>query len=152
MALVLYPDPNADSFVTVAEADDYISRLTLDFAQWDSLIEEDKERYLRIAYRDIIDNTDPDTYPDLLPECVGESQSLMASNDLIIGISSGTYSAQSNLIKRNKVGSIEQEFYSGYKLIKEPTRVPDQASTCLEELGYNTIKTTGVTQTTLGRK
>lgn len=151
MALIIYPASNSDSFVSVVDADDYISKLTLDFAQWDALSTEDKERYLRIAYRDIIDHTTPDDYPDPLPDCVGESQSLMAVHDLVNELSGGATSTQSNLIKRNKVGSIEQEFYSGYKMSKGVGRVPDSAYNCLENIGYNILKLLGFSQSKLGR-
>lgn len=150
MALIIYPDPNADSFVTVAQADAYISALTLDSAQWDALSIEDRERYLRIAYRNIIDNTDPTTYPDPLPSCVGESQSLMASNDMVNGLSSGANQSTTGSIKRNKVGSIEQEFYDTNK-VSSVNIVPPTAQSCLSDLGYSFTNINGLTQLTLGR-
>ena len=151
MALIIYPADGADSFVTVAEADSYIQTLTLNYDQWSILSESDKEIYLRIAYRFIIENTDSDLYPDPIPDCVGESQSLMAVHDLVNGLSSGTESAETGAIKKNKVGSIEQEFYD----VKTQTssyisRVPDNAQACLIDIGYSYSNISGLKQTTLG--
>ena len=150
MALIIYPDQGADSFVTVSEADAYIALLTLDSVEWDALPTETREVYLRIAYRDIIDHTDSTTYPDPIPECVGESQSLMAVHDLVNNLSSGVEAAVTGAIKKNKVGSIEQEFYDTTVTSKTTSRVPEGAETCLYELGYYISDINGLTQLTLG--
>ena len=151
MALVIYPTDDSDSFVTVADANDYISSLTLNSSDWSLLSDDDKERYLRIAYRDIIDHTDPATYADPLPECVGESQALMAVHDLVNNLSSGVVSAPTGPIRKNKVGSIEQEFFHTNERVGDINRVPDGAKACLSELGYDSTCIIGLTQLTLGR-
>ena len=153
MALIVYPDPNADSFVTVQQADLYISTLTLNGNDWNALDTETKEVYLRIAYRNIIDNTDPTTYPDPLPVCVGEAQSLMAVHDLVNGLSEGTVTAEKGAIRSQKVGSIEQSFYDVKGYIENGTvsRLPEAAKPCLFDLGYDFSTIKGIKQTILGR-
>ena len=155
MALIIFPALNADSFISVAEADLYISLLTMNTPEWMLLSNEDKERLLRIAYRDIIDHTEPDTYPTPLPVCVGESQALMASHDNINSISSGVVSTTvTGALKKQKVGSIEQQFYDTKSTdsARSVTRVPEAARKCLLDLGYAfTPTSTKFKQDTLGR-
>lgn len=156
MSLVIYPDPAADSFVTLAQADLYISLLTLNHDEWTALTPDDQERLLRIAYRDIIDHTDPKTYPNPLPICVSESQALMAVHDTVNNISgAAVQTASTGAVKKQQVGSIVQEFYdvnTGAKTSGRVYRVPDMAKKCLEGIGYVfKAKTSGLTQTHLGR-
>ena len=155
MALIIYPDPLADSFVTVPQADLYISMLTMNSGDWTALTPTDKEILLRIAYRDIIDHTVPAKYPKPLPICVAEAQALMAVHDTVNSISSGVAATTvQGAIKKQKVGSVEQQFYdtktSGGK--RSLSRVPAGARKCLEGIGY-LFKTTseGLKQVHLGR-
>jgi len=157
MALITHPDPNADSFVTLQQAELYISLLTLNNAEWVALSPDVQEQLLRIAYRDIVDHTDPTKYPNPLPLCVGESQSLMAIHDHINTLSGGaTSTATTGAIKKQKVGSVEREFYDVQGATKSGKiyRVPDLAYKCLEGLGYKftKTKTSGLTQTILGHR
>ncbi len=155
MSLILYPDPAADSFVSVVEADGYIALYTLNSAEWIALPVDTKEQLMRIAYRDIIDHTDPTTYPTPLPVCVGEAQALMASHDNINSISSGVASTTvSGALRSQKVGSLEQSFYDTKTTSASRTlsRIPSIAYKCLLDLGYSfKSKTTGLKQTLLGR-
>jgi len=155
MALTIYPDPAADSFVTVQQADLYISLLTMNSPEWTALAPDDKERLLRIAYRDIIDHTDPTKYPNPLPVCVSESQALMAVHDTVNNLSSGVTSTNTTgAIKKQKVGSIEREFYDVAGTVSKGTvyRVPKSAWKCMKDLGYALkTKTSGLSQTLLGR-
>ena len=153
--LILYPDPLADSFASVAQADLYISALTMNSASWLAVTPEDKERLLRIAYRDIIDHTDPTTYPNPLPICVSEAQALMASHDNVNSISSGIASTTvQGAIKKQKVGSIERQFYDTKTTSSKRSlsRVPTSAQACLAGIGY-VFKATnsGLTQVHLGK-
>ena len=140
MALIIFPDPAADSFVTVAQADLYIQMLTMNSAQWMLVAPDDKERLLRIAYRDIIDHTDPKTYPNPLPVCVGESQALMAVHDTVNSLSTGVAKTTvSGALKQSKVGSISQSFYDTKTTGGSTTkvyRVPKSAWKCMQDLGY----------------
>ncbi len=155
--LVIYPDPAADSFVTLPQAELYISMLTLNGVEWAALDPTHQEQLLRIAYRDIIDHTDPTTYPTPLPVCVGESQSLMAVHDHVNSLSGGaTSTATTGAVKKQKVGVVEREFYDVQGSAKAGTvyRVPAMAMKCLEGIGYVFSKkaTTGLTQTILGHR
>ena len=153
MALIIYPLTDSDSFITVADADIVIGKYTLQSAAWLALTPTAKENYLRIAYRDIIDHTDPTTYPTPLDACVGEAQALMAVHDLQYGFSN-TQSATTGAIKKQKVGSITREFYDVQGAVQDAVtgRVPDMAKNCLTALGYViAAKTSGVGQTLLGR-
>jgi len=153
MALILYPATDADSFITVADATTVIEKYTLQSDDWIALTDIAKENYLRIAYRDILDHTDPTTYPTVLPSCVGEAQALMASYDLQYGLSD-TQVATTGALKKQQVGPITREFYDVQGQVKKAvsSRVPPMASSCLAELGYAlSATTTGLKQTTLGR-
>jgi len=139
MALIIYPDPNADSFVTVAQADLYISMLTMNSVEWKALTPENQEILLRIAYRDIIDHTDPTTYPVPLPICVSEAQALMASHDNVNSISSGIATTSvTGAVKSQKVGSIAVSYYDSKttSAARSVRRVPSSAYKCLLDLGY----------------
>ena len=139
MALIIYPDPLADSFVSVAQAGLYISMLTMNGAEWAALPVTDQEILLRIAYNDIIDHTDPTTYPNPLPICVGESQALMSSHDNVNSISSGIAATSvTGGIKSQRVGSIAVSYYDSKttSATRSIRRVPNSAYKCLLDLGY----------------
>ena len=151
MALVLYPDSAADSFITVTDADTVVATYTLDSVSWLALTNEKREQLLRIAYRYIIDHTNASIYPNPMDACVGEAQALMASHDNVNGISGGTTStATTGALKKQKVGSIERQFYdvAGKVSTGKVSRVPDMARKCLEGIGFS-VKS--MAQTHLGR-
>ena len=137
--LIIYPATDADSFITVPQANLYISLLTMNSVEWVALSIQDKEILLRIAYNDIIDHTDPTTYPVPLPICVGEAQALMASHDNVNSISSGIASTSvTGAIKSQKVGSIAVSYYDSKttSTARSIRRVPNSAYKCLLDLGY----------------
>jgi len=156
MPLIIYPAIGADSFVSVAQADLYIGLLTMNSAEWTAVAPDDKERLLRIAYRDIVDHTDPKTYPNPLPICVSEAQALMAVHDSVNSLSSGVAATTvSGALKKQKVGQIEQQFYdtktSGGTSGKV-YRVPKSVWKCLQDLGYAmAVKSDKFQQSRLGR-
>lgn len=153
--LIIYPDPQADSFVTVAQAGLYISLLTMNSVAWSALAVTDQEILLRIAYRDIIDHTDPTTYPNPLPICVSEAQALMAVHDTVNSISSGiAATTTTGAIKSQKVGSLAVSYYDSKSTSTKRTlsRVPSTARSCLEDLGYVfKLASEGLKQIHLGR-
>ena len=156
MPLIIYPDPLADSFVTVPQADLYIGLLTMNSAEWTAIAPDDKERLLRIAFRDIIDHTDPKKYPTPMPICVAEAQALMAIHDHVNSLSSGVAKTTvSGALKKQKVGSIEQQFYDTKTeggSTGKVYRVPKSVWKCLQDLGYVlTIKSDKFQQSILGR-
>ncbi len=147
MALIVYPDPNYDSFINVQDADDVIISYTVNSAEWVALSVDVKEAYLRIAFRHIIDNCDmiDGTNYDL---CLPPAQALIAYNDFDNNISDGNASI-TGALKRQKVGQIEREFYDTAKTQKIVKIVPSLARPCLEKFNYT--YQSSFLQTRLGR-
>ena len=150
MALIIYPDALADSFITVANATTVINTLTLNEADWALLSVASQEILLRIAFNDIIDHTNPTTYPDPIDACVGEAQALMAVHDTVNSISGGAVTTTQQ-IKKQKAGPIEREFFESATAIRATSAVPNSAQACLSRLGYVFSSTSGLKQTILGR-
>ena len=155
MALVIYPTADYDSFITVADAATTIGEYTLHSAVWTALTSAEQEIYLRIAARNIIDHVDQDLtpFPDPMPTCVGQAQALMAIQDVVYGFSAQDTVDESGSIKKEKVASLEIEYYdTKSKTAKRVSVVPDMAMLCLEDIGYVLSPyIAGLTQTTLGR-
>ncbi len=155
--LILYPAMNADSFVTVLEADDYIATLTLHSTEWMALSVADKEIYLRIAYRLInagIDYT-VTPLPAVLPTCLYQAQALIALHDLTNGISANASGASSSgVIKKQKVASLEVEYFEPKDGLASTTTnpIPTSVRTCLSGLGYTfSASNSGMKQARVGR-
>ena len=153
MALTLYPDPNADSFIDLTTASETIAKLTLHSAEWEALAPETQEVYLRTSYFYIVGNSDESLMPDPMYDCVLDAQAVMAARDLVAGITEGeTSTSNTGAIKRQKAGSVEREFYDSNINSKTVSRVPSAYNTCLEQIGFvPVINVTGLKQTTLGR-
>ena len=153
MALVIYPTADYDSFISVADATVVIEAYTLYKTQWSALTVLEQEVYLRISARNIIDHTDPDEYPDPFPTCVGDAQALMSVQDVVYGFSASTSTDETGAIKKQKVGSLEIEYFDASSgTTKTVSRIPTLAVPCLEDLGYLfTPSINGLTQTILGR-
>lgn len=151
MALIIYPTENADSFISVNDAKTVIDTYTLDGAAWGAKTTAEKEILLRVAYIDIVQHTDPTTYPDPLPDCVPQAQALMAVHDVVNSISGGSVNeiVSNGAIKSQVAGPIKREFYDTKDVsTKTVSRIPAQAQACLSELGYIMAR---MGQTTLGR-
>ena len=155
MALVIYPTADYNSFITVVDATTTISEYTLHSTVWTALTSEEKEVYLRIAARNIIDHVDQELtpFPDVMPTCVGQAQALMAVQDVVYGFSAQTTVDETGAIKKEKVASLEIEYYdTKSNSMKTASRVPAMALPCLEDLGYAySPSISGLTQLTLGR-
>ena len=155
MALIIYPTDSYDSFISVADATTVIDTLTLFSTEWGAITDTEKEIYLRIAMRRIVDGIDQDEnpLPDPLPDCAGEAQALMAVQDVVYGISANTTTESTGSIKKQKVASLEIEYYdTTSQTTKMVSIIPAMARPCLEELGYELPPmVTGLKQTTLGR-
>ena len=155
MALIIYPTADYDSFVSVANATTVIASLTLYSTQWTALTDAEKEVYLRIACRDIVDHVDQDENPfaDPIADCVAEAQSLMAIQDVVFGFSATDSVDETGAIKKQKVSSLEIEYYdTASSSMKTAPRIPTMAVPCLEALGYEySPYVAGLAQTTLGR-
>lgn len=110
MAITIYPTTDYDSFVSVAEANTFISQYTLFTTQWSALTDEQKEVYLRIATQRILNVVDG----TLLEEdtCLKSSCAVMAVRDLVFNISAGV-NENKGLITKEKVGDVEVNYYQG---------------------------------------
>ena len=140
MAMILYPAVNADSFITVADATIVIDKYTVNGADWAVLSVADQEIYLRIAYRRILDGIDlsVNPLPVVMPDCVGDSQALIAVHDVVNNISATAGAGVTGEVKMQAVGSLKVEYFqsdSGY-VATEINPIPDMAQDCLANLGY----------------
>jgi hypothetical protein len=149
MALIVYPTPNYDSYISVVDADDVIKTLTVWDTQWTVLTTDQKETYLRIAFRHINQYTEIDIDSSNYDACLAEAQAIIAANDVANSISAGASDQVTGAIKKQKVGQVEREFYDTTKTQRTTTMVPDIARPCLEKFGYT--KQTNMLQTLLGR-
>lgn len=109
--LIVYPDDKYDSFVSLDEANDYIFKNSVFNEQWDTIADDKKEIYLRIATKRILSVIDKD-YLGTNDECLINSCSLMAVRDLVFNISSGV-NENTGLITKEKVDSLEVTYYHG---------------------------------------
>jgi len=152
--LTIYPNNGWDSFVTVADADDFISTLTITSASWLALVESDKEIYLRIATDTILFGIDLDTYPleDPITECLPQATALIAHHDVINGISANAAEVNTGEVKSQKVGTLKVEYFESAGGVRSPSWIPRAAYDCLESINYVFASTsTKFGQKTLGR-
>ncbi len=152
--LTIFPTADYDSFVTVIDATGYIDRLTMHGPAWSALAESDQEVYLRIACRNIEDGINLTLFPlpDPAPLCLGESQSLMAVQDVVYGFSASTTTGNSQ-VKKQKVSTLEIEYFENSSgTTEQADLVPSMALPCLLDLGYTSPSSLiNMKQTTLGR-
>lgn len=154
MALTLYPIDGYDTFVSLTDATEYISKYTLQIESWSAFDITTKEALLRIAAQRLLSNSDELLFPiNPIPECVPIAQALMASQDGKYGFSSGLIYDGKGTTKREKVSVIEVEYYDtkGNYSTTAPL-IPNSVSGCLESIGYYVeTKVNGLNQTILGR-
>lgn len=154
MALVLYPTNGYDSFVSLADATNYITKYTLQLDSWSAFDTTTQEALLRIAAQRLTSNSDELLFPITpIPDCIPIAQALMASQDGKYGFSSGLIYDDKGATKREKVSVIEVEYYDtkGNYSTTAPL-IPPQLSGCLEAIGYYlAANISGLSQTILGR-
>lgn len=155
MALVIFPTTNYNSFVSVADATDYITQYTLQYDAWNALDLIQQEALLRIAAMDLLNNSDSELFPiDPIDDCIPMAQALMASQDATFGFSSKDIEKVTGALKREKVSVIEVEYYDTIRGNGSGTapRIPSMIRPCLEAIGYVfSSGTIGLKQTILGR-
>ena len=154
MALTIYDATGYDSFCTIVEADATVAAYTLYNTQWDALTDTQKEIYLRIAFRVIIDGLDEDDYPTApVDDCVKQAQALIAVQDLITGASALAETGVTGQIKKQQAGVVSVEYFqldSGSSA--RTVIIPSLALPCLIDLGWDgSTSVGGFQQTTLGR-
>jgi hypothetical protein len=150
MALTIYPDDNADSFISLLDATDIITKNSLQAAQWIALDNATKEVYLRIAFTRIMGtiSTDPnsdigflnkDTY-ESIESCLPKTNAIMAVHDLVYGLSS-EINPNTGLVTKEKVGDIEITYTHGANtsskqlFSRETNPFPDSLLQCLRRYG-----------------
>lgn len=124
MALILYPAGNADSFVSLIDADTYISLNSVHSDKWMQLTTEQKEVYLRIAFtrlHEAMQVASEGTAPDPLSydptdTCLPRANAMMAVFDLAYGLSSEINPNTGVVIKERVEGAVEVSYaHTGYR-------------------------------------
>jgi hypothetical protein len=158
MSLIIYPTGNYDSFVSVVDADTFITNYDPKSEDWLALTEAQKETYLRISTQRILDNvsTDADNADGYLDEstyvasdsCLPKACSLMAIHDLVFSISSGV-NENTGLVSKEKVGDVERSYFHGHtdKQVKGLNKNPFPQSVikCLNSYGA-TVSSSNIKQ------
>lgn len=138
--LILYPNTDYDSFISVADADEVISNNSVHSAQWLALTEAQKEVYLRVATTRILNIT---TALDVLTyvaanSCLPKSCALIGIHDVVYGISSEV-NPNTGIVSKEKVGDLEVTYFHGNpnKQVKGRTTspFPSEVKPCLESYG-----------------
>ena len=141
MALTLYPATNADSFVSVTDADTYISLNSVHSDQWEQFTTEQKEVYLRIAFTRLhgamqiaSDSTQPEPSSyDPTNTCLPKSNAMMAVFDLAYGLSSEINPNTGVVIKERVEGAVEVSYaHSGYRNGRVTDPFPADVKACVK--------------------
>ncbi len=151
--LTIYPAVGYDSFVSEVDADAVIASYTVDSAQWLALSQGDKEIYLRIATSTIKAGIDLATYPlpDPAPPCLADATALTAVHNLVNGLSASAAAKSAGEVKKQKVGSLEVEYFESGNVSRSTNWIPALARNCLTALHYTFVSGGGFKQTLLGR-
>lgn len=128
VTLTLYPNDSANSFVSNTDAL-ILAEQFLGSETFTALSTDDQNRYLIIAYNNIINLTGI-TLPSAPTLCLQEAQVELAINDIVNGISTTT-SAE---IASAKVGPISVQYVENTSTSDE---FPSRAKACLES--YNAV-------------
>ncbi len=134
MALIVYPAPDFNTYVSLTHADT-IAETYLSFTSWEVLTDEVKTRYLYQAFRTIkglpgfVGPVDPEPVG-----CLAEAQVQIALNDVTHGISTTTEVSQQ--VKKEKAGPVEMEYYENASGVYVPSIIPKESYTCLQEAGW----------------
>jgi hypothetical protein len=164
MALIVIPTENGDSFISLIDANDIVSKNSIQASDWLALDDSVKEVYLRIATQRILDavSTDlnnDDGYYDVTTysppnSCLPKTTALMAVHDLAYGLSSDI-NPNTGLITKEKVGDLEVNYTHGNPFSqissKKTNPFPQSVVSCLNSYGAS-INTSSIKQVTLGKK
>ena len=152
MSLIIYPTEDYDSFVSILDADSYIQSYSVQSLGWIALTDEQKEVYLRIATKRILDIVDIDLLFDT-NDCIARSCSLMAIHDLVYEISSSV-NPNTGVVSKEKVGDLEVNYYHGNTQSRVMGRntnpFPSSVKTCLNDLGAH-LNVSGINRATIVR-
>ena len=146
MSLIIIPDTNGDSFISVNDANDIITKNSVHFADWQALTDNTKEIYLRIATTRILDVVS-DEYFDLASynvsdSCLPQVTALMGIHDVAYGISKDI-NPNLGVVTKEKVGDLEIDYYHGNasKMTgKNRSPFPSNVIKCLESYGATNLQ------------
>ena len=110
--LVVYPSVDFDSFIYLDDANKFIAKNSVFNKQWTELSDENKEVFLRIATKRILDVIDTNLLTGDTDICLVNATASMAVRDLVFNISSGVNDNKGAIIKE-KVEGIEVQYYHG---------------------------------------
>lgn len=143
MALVIYPNTDYDSFISVSDADGIINKFSVHVTTWEGLNDAQKEVYLRIATDRIFNAIDSDTYLDSTTyvaddSCLPKATALMAIHDVVYEISSSVNPNQ-GLVSMERVGDLQVNYFHGNgkypKGAKKTNPYPTEVYPCLTSYG-----------------
>ena len=164
MALIVIPIEDGDSFISLSDANDVITKNSIQSADWLALDDSTKEVYLRIATQRILntvstDINNEDGYYDVATysppdSCLPKVTALMAVHDLAYGLSS-EINSNTGLVSKEKVGDLEVTYFHGNPLSqvsgRETNPFPNLVVPCLNSYGAS-MNTSSIKQVTLGKK
>lgn len=101
MALTVYPTETYDSFISLVDALDVITKNSVHLASWTALTDAQQEVYLRIATSKILAVIDLSLL-DGTDACLVKSCALMAIRDVVYAISSSV-NPNTGLVSKEKV-------------------------------------------------
>lgn len=136
--LVVYPNDDFDSFISLDDANKFIANNSVFNDQWTELEDEKKEVFLRIATKRILDVIDTTLLTGDTDICLVNASASMAVRDLVFNISAGVNENKGAIIKE-KVEGIEVQYYHDSRtsinaLDKNPYR---DVVSCLNSFGAN---------------
>ena len=138
MALIVYPLPNFNSYVSVTDAD-IIASGYLAYSSWTALDLTAQEVYLQTAFRYIqnLNGFEGPSLPELDLTCLPVAQTEIALNDILYGISSSTSTPQQ--VKKEKAGPVEMEYFESDAGAFSPSLIPanSTAANCLKTFGWD---------------
>jgi len=139
MALVVYPDDGYDSFISLDEANSWISTHSPHAYKWYELDDDTKEIYLRLHCQTIQDKIDITLLSDHINECVQYSNASMALNDVVYGITLNT-NPNFGLVTKEKVGDVEIDYKQYVQNLNKPSLYTTFVKNCLRLYGatFNT--------------
>ena len=138
--MIIYPDENYDSFISLAEADTIITENVIQYEEWLALPIATREIYLRIATTLILNVTKDlsiETYV-AAQSCLPKACALVAAHNFVYGLSSEV-NPNTGLVSKEKAGDLEVSYFHGNPTSQAKSRVtnpfPITVTACLNSYG-----------------
>jgi len=133
MTLIIYPAADANSFITLQEANDILD-YNVDHYIWETYSDDDKMRYLVKAYKKILSIIEEEDLPDPIHDCIKESQANLALKYI-----TNKALEEENRIKSEKLGPMSLSYQSRPLA---PELITEEIGDCLSQWGYLTFTNT----------